>query len=827
MERTEIYPFQRVPEAATLKSSRRRIAFQPAAHFNIHRLRGFIAGFAGIVKPALTPWNLILASIGLIMARAFVLGELLPFVFAFLVAFGRADLGRTILLTTGAVAGLFTVNTGLQLWANLFSVAGIIWLARSVRIPSNRQWWLYPMAAAVCLIVVKGVFTLISGPSFYQGMVVTFEALIAGVLTFVFNVAGEAIQEKKSLSRFQFDDIAAFVIVSIGFAMGLNDIAVAGINAGSVFCRLSILVAAYLWGSGAATMVGVMAGLIPSLSSSIFAQFLGMHAFAGLLAGLFRSIGRLGIMMGFLLGNLALAMFVPDTQMNILGIWETAIACGLFILIPAAFRDRMPVALAGIGGTGDSKVDEVTNWEKGASAHDRIQELAGLFESLSTTFENPGGNKDGQEDVSYLHYLYDQVSQGFCQTCAHHHRCWGPDCYQTSQEILEIFALAESDGAISYDDCPKTFQLKCPHSKDILNTIQYLFDNLRINEYWCGKLQESRSLVAKQLTGISQIMRNLAREMEAKPQVDSALRERLLTECHARGIEVKDIRPWYGRGGQLAMDVYVKACRSGRGCEDTLVPALSSMLGDPLVVAEKKCLPWSGEICQITLTRSNTYNVRYGAAQVGKEAVCGDSFTVATLKEGKQLVALSDGMGVGENASRESQAAVHLLENLLAGGFSRDMALQTINSVLLLRSRKESFATLDLVMIDLFTGQGDFIKTGSAPTFIKRKGLVQVIISQSWPMGILDEVEIFSDQRNLLPGDIIVMVSDGVVEAAEQQGDSYWIEGVLRVMDAEDPQMLAESILHRALGLCHGKPLDDMSVICLQMERNLGVATHP
>ena len=68
-------------------------------------------------------------------------------------------------------------------------------------------------------------------------------------------------------------------------------------------------------------------------------------------------------------------------------------------------------------------------------------------------------------------------------------------------------------------------------------------------------------------------------------------------------------------------------------------------------------------------------------------------------------MALSDGMGIGEKASNESQTAVRLLETLLSSGFTREVALKTINSVLMLRSHRESFATLDMMIFDLYTGK--------------------------------------------------------------------------------------------------------------------------
>ncbi|HCF48932.1 MAG TPA: hypothetical protein DER60_01535, partial [Syntrophomonas sp.] len=326
MERTEVYPYQRVSDSGLGKRVRHRQISNPLPRLSFQKGREQLTALFNTVRPAVIPMNLMLSLVGFILARAFVLGELLPFVFAFVVALGRRDPGRTILLTGSASLGMMTITGGLQLVTNLFTLLSLVIIIQVVKIPADRQWWGYPLITSAFLIVCKGLFSVIQGPSFYQGMVVTFEALISGVLVFVFNIAGEAVQIRKSIADFQFEDVTAFLIVAVGIAMGLNDIGIMGLNAGSVFCRVSILLAAYLWGSGAATMVGVMAGLIPSLASSIFTQFLGMYALSGLLAGLFGSLGRVGIIVGFLLGNLALAMFVPETRTNVLGIWETAIA---------------------------------------------------------------------------------------------------------------------------------------------------------------------------------------------------------------------------------------------------------------------------------------------------------------------------------------------------------------------------------------------------------------------------------------------------------------------------------------------------------------------
>ena len=54
------------------------------------------------------------------------------------------------------------------------------------------------------------------------------------------------------------------------------------------------------------------------------------------------------------------------------------------------------------------------------------------------------------------------------------------------------------------------------------------------------------------------------------------------------------------------------------------------------------------------------------------------------LSGGRQGVALSDGMGSGEKACRESTLVIELLEELLEAGFPEKTAIQMINTTLVM-----------------------------------------------------------------------------------------------------------------------------------------------
>jgi len=820
-DKLHIYPYQRISEGPIAgKHPFRHRVFNPKNKINLD-WQSHLTGMANHLNSLLTLEQLLPAILIVFMSRAFILGELLPFVYACLAAFGYRNRTRSLLLAFCAGIGLLTVLQGLSLGSGIITLLVLLGVINYIKIPADKIWWGLPLLSIAVIFLSKTIIMFFTGISFYQEMIIIFEALISGVLTFVFLVAADSLKQRKPLATFSFEDIAAFMILGVGVIMGLNDVHLGGLSIAAILCRLGILIAAFLWGSGGGTMVGVMAGIIPSISSSIFAQSLGIYAISGLLAGLFRNFGRLGVIIGYMLGTLALSMFIAETQATILGMWETGVACLIFLLLPASLKEKLPIQSLGPISSLKEKDLNLTDLRIKDTARNRIEHLAGVFDELSSTFMEETGTGSQSGESAYLAYLYDEISAHFCTNCSRYEDCWGRNCYTTSQEILDIFSIIESCGEVNYEDCPVSFRRRCIYGREMMGTINHLFDNLRINEYWSGRLQESRSLVSRQLQGISQVMKNLAQEIDVRTVIDFELRERLLREVRKRGLDIKDLSPVRSGEQQLYINTIMPACGDGHGCELQVGPVISGLLGEKMEVCDKKCPRITGKgQCEFTLTRAFNYRVSSGAAQVGKEQICGDSFTIATLKEGKELVALSDGMGVGEKACSESQAAVRLLENLLSTGFDRETALQTINSVLMLRTTSESFATLDMLMIDLYTAELDVIKVGSAPSFIKRGQKVGVVTSNSVPIGILDNLDVISEKRALYPRDILVMISDGVLEASRDVGGEYWIQEFLAHVDEKDPQILAEMIINKALSLCHGQPKDDMTVICMHIELN-------
>ena len=178
------------------------------------------------------------------------------------------------------------------------------------------------------------------------------------------------------------------------------------------------------------------------------------------------------------------------------------------------------------------------------------------------------------------------------------------------------------------------------------------------------------------------------------------------------------------------------------------------------------------------------------------------------------MTILSDGMGFGPEAGQESKATVDLVERFIEAGFDENITVNTVNSIMGMRfAEDEKYATLDLNKVDLYSGEAVFVKIGAAPTFIKRGNEIKIINSKNLPFGLVDEVDVEVIKEELQAGDIIVSVSDGILDIDKSNiEEKTWVEDYLSNANS-DPRELSERILSKAKELSGGTVKDDMTVV--------------
>ena len=210
--------------------------------------------------------------------------------------------------------------------------------------------------------------------------------------------------------------------------------------------------------------------------------------------------------------------------------------------------------------------------------------------------------------------------------------------------------------------------------------------------------------------------------------------------------------------------------------------------------------------------------IEVGAATRSRsgEDVAGDSYISRALPGGRHVLALSDGMGSGVSALEESHAALRLMVESLRAGYTRAQALDVVNALMLMCTGREMYATMDLCVCDLHTGETAFEKLGACASSVVRSGEVRAIGADTLPVGVLPDVEARSLRMTLRPGDVVVMLTDGVADAYPG-GESALREALAKLVWLH-PQAVGERLIASALG--EGEAKDDMAVLCARISKS-------
>ena len=192
----------------------------------------------------------------------------------------------------------------------------------------------------------------------------------------------------------------------------------------------------------------------------------------------------------------------------------------------------------------------------------------------------------------------------------------------------------------------------------------------------------------------------------------------------------------------------------------------------------------------------------------------GDSFSMDNKGEKRFVSMISDGMGTGETASKESKKAIEVMEELLSAGIQEDQAIRMWQSMFPFFAGKERYATLDYFQLDLFAGVGTFLKIGACPCFLKRKGEIEIIRPDSLPVGFAGTGKLPFYRKKLESEDLILQISDGVLDALGK-GAEEQIKKYMKEIKAIRPQAFAEQLFHKTRHTKGYEKKDDMTILAL------------
>ncbi len=338
---------------------------------------------------------------------------------------------------------------------------------------------------------------------------------------------------------------------------------------------------------------------------------------------------------------------------------------------------------------------------------------------------------------------------------------------------------------------------------------------LRQNKIYRNKLKESKKVMTMQLYEIAKVLKNFSYDTYDMKRVSEEQEERLKAELKSVGVILRRIVILSSKKG---IDEIIITMRARRGRSVT-VKEVEKIVAKIFM----KSVKLVNDVSRLVDTQENTYRfkeepnffVMHGIAKKSKEEelVSGDNFSCIELNSGQTILSISDGMGTGLRAHKESEMVVDLLEEFAYSGFDEEVTLRMINSIFTLNGEEAATATVDMGIIDMYSGMCDFVKLGAASTFVKRGNWLEVIKSTSLPIGGDEYVDMESTTKKLYDGDFVIMMSDGLMEAVETNEKEEALGEIIMGIKSLKPKEMAKEILNKALEVTGTRKEDDMTVM--------------
>ncbi len=334
-------------------------------------------------------------------------------------------------------------------------------------------------------------------------------------------------------------------------------------------------------------------------------------------------------------------------------------------------------------------------------------------------------------------------------------------------------------------------------------------DVLRLRRTKYTQKRESRRILYEQLIAAENILSSFGDSKASHSS--SQLTEVVERTLEGYGYMCSSAAAYYNDAERLVIELY-STDKEIPEAASTICHILSEKLNvrlealEPVLTKESVCC----RFCQ-----PPKYRLKLSKAARSPEgaAVSGDTALLFRSTEGQAYAVLSDGMGTGGSAAVESRMTAEMFQRLISSGISETAALRIINGLMLTKSEHEGFATLDAVNFNLDDGQTTLLKLGASSTILRQGDKISRVCAPTFPIGAGVSPDVYTRQLKLTPGDIVIMLSDGVPE-----GLYPFIKELL--LSTEDTKGIAEEICRKADVFSGGRCLDDVSVTVLQlMER--------
>lgn len=701
------------------------------------------------------------------------------------------------LMTTGAGAGL----------VKYLIAALLFWIFTKVKLPFRKNQKIVNSIACGGSVLVGGLIVLTyTFTGVYDIFLLFMESMVSAIMYIIFQKAHGLVGDGKKRSHASQDELIS-VAVCVGVLItGLHGVVFPlGISLSNIFSVYAVMCLSLHTSLAAAGSGGLCIGFMSSLSSSDAPLIMGIYGLSALFGNLLRSMGKIGVALGFLGGAAIALLYTQSAAALPISVPEIIIGVLAFTVTPKGGHAKI--------GTFFSKSIHPKTAPTDVRMKDylsmRLERSANAFKSLEECFSS-ASNKRLKLYNKEIGSLFDEVADRVCEGCSMAQKCWQSDFSKTYRNILLLLDTIEEKGVLTIGAIPQPFRESCIRTELFVVEFNHVYELYKKNMVRTGEAVIGRDMVARQYREISNLMNGMSKEIGAGFTFREDLEAMAFGELDKLGITVFDISVIENESGKI--EIYLNIGQFGDN--EAVAAALSEVTETPIGFESEE----NGYLKFVSKPR---FSADIGVRRLSRDdsEISGDSITVFTTDNYKLYAILSDGMGSGREAMTESRITLKLLKEFLMSGFEIKTAINMINSALCLKLDSECFSTVDLTCVDLISGVTEFYKIGGAESFIYKNGNVETAFSVSLPVGMLPDVKIQGQTKKLGDGDIVLLLSDGITEAGYGALRTDWIKKQIR-LPYETMDKMAEDVLETAIKKCHDMVMDDMTVAAIRLVEN-------
>ncbi|MDF2870244.1 MAG: hypothetical protein K0R05_1819 [Anaerocolumna sp.] len=750
--------------------------------------------------------RVLVSSLGIIMARSVFMG-INPFAMGYLAALYLEPKSRIITVVMVAL-GVITAMDRTEMIKYLIAIMVFSILISMAEYRNKKlSVWAMGGVAGGAITLLTCFYSTLSNDFLHYAVLGLAEGIIVFVSCLIFRKGLLPVLNPplkgESLSN---EEIVGLAVMGGVIIYGIPDLNSLGFSLPLTCALFCILLTGFRYGAGFGAVIGAACGIIMALRTGELNQ-LGVMCMLGIISGSFREMGRIPDFLAFTGGFLVLGELYKDSKFNLEG-FGVLISCAvLFFLLPKSL-------IYGKNKEDRGKEEEVFVHQNLQSvARGKLRDFSESFHNLSATFHSISEQKEELNKVDKRE-LFDRLSEKLCKDCENCSLCWEGHFYETYEGAFRIMEQVNENGTVSLNEVPIEFASRCICLENFLEEAKKSIEIARINMVWSNKLAQSRAAIAEQLGEVANIIDDFSLDLY-KPYEGADSKEKIAQALRNSHIQVKKVAIFEKRDGK--QEIYLTAKTEKGRC--ITAKEAAGIIGR---ACQKAIRPYDGckkvisrEMETFTFVEDTDYTVYTGFARMNKDGspVSGDNFSFLNPDTGTFMMSLADGMGSGPDACEESESVIELLEQFMEAGFRKESAIKLINSILVLRDKAESFSTIDLSIINLYTGFCDFIKMGAASTFLKKSGEVEVIHSNALPAGVVHKADYEIVTRKLYDGEFVIMATDGVVDCITGEDKEETIIQFIQELNTNNPKEMANAILNMALEHNGWVPADDMTVL--------------